>query len=134
MCTTFRFTKSYSFAGDSLTRSVISSIKLAFDEGTKRVSATSKQSRTLIIPPPQSSCRRFRPPNPRKGCKLFPSLQTNLDTLPLLWVWLNLLLGPSYDVRHAPPRISCCRAFLFHQASHGSLETALSFLFSIPAL
>ena len=77
----------------------------------------------------RNSCRHFRPPNPRKDCKLFPLLQTHIDILHVLWVSHILQLGPSYDKRHAPPRISFCRISVFHQTSHGSLETTSSSLF-----
>ena len=59
----------------------------------------------------------FPASEPRKGYKLFPSLKTHFDILPVLWASHSLLLEPNYDVSHAPPQISGCRTFVFYQAS-----------------
>ena len=66
--------------------------------------------------------------NPRKGCTLSPFFQTHIGILPACWVSSNLQSRPSYDARHVPLRISCCRIFVFRQVSHDSLEIAWSHL------
>ena len=42
----------------------------------------SSPSKTSIAPSPRDFCERSRPLNSRKGCTLFPSLQTRIDILP----------------------------------------------------
>ena len=46
----------------------------------------SSLSKTSKAPSPRGSCERSRPLNSRKGCTLFPSLQTRIDILPFYWV------------------------------------------------
>ena len=102
--------------------SVLSSA-FPFPLGQSQFSSLSRTSTTM---PLHNSCRRPRPPNPRKGCMLSPLLQTRTDILIVLWVSSSLQLGLNYDARHAPPRTSCCRTSVFHQVSHDSLETVWS--------